>query len=662
MRRLLCGLTLLAVLAGAFLSVRAQQPAVPEASAASQEMIEQEKTRAAFEAVLAGIGKGELEFEQSRERLVALGPAVIPFAQSETIGRGKAVLFLLMSTVLGDLKTDDAVKALRESVARAEKATGPVRSKKKLWACYGLALAGQPDVVDLLNSDDLPTGDIELFEKETAVDVIGTLLAPASIPRLAAQAKRFSGKSDMQPQLLSILGALGRIGDPSALPHLVPFLKHSSAEAREAAARAVGRLGDPAGVAPLMEMLADADAAPRAAAAEALADLKTTSNPAEIVARLDAEPERVVRVALYTLLARISGESAIEVLRASWDKPDRAIDRRWILNTVAAIGSPKGLPMLRMALNDPDESVAITAAAGLGEIGGEGAVDTLLSRLADRRWPLVQGIIQYMVAQNERRAAPRIANRLLKEYLSSPLVEAERWPDVYIMGDALVSLGYTEQLPALRDATKSQTDPTVLGYLDGLVRRLSLIEQNQADVKKWLAAAKSDDRSIRLLAYARLGAAGGDEGATALLEIFPGASVGDQHEVLRAVARGKSLAAAPLIERVLSEPVYDVTGKARLRSMAAYAARRLGGPRMVEALRKSAERRVGQDSDVLTYLALSAGRDAMPTLRAVRVPRLRHPSGGRGIEQERLDWIIRELTIGRSIKSLDSTPEQLVTD
>jgi HEAT repeat protein len=662
MRRLLCGLTLLAVLAGAFPSVRAQQPAAPEASAASQEMIEQEKTRAAFEAVLAGIGKGELEFEQSREKLVALGPAVIPFAQSETIGRGKAVLFLLMATVLGDIKTEDAGKALRESVTRAEKATGPVRGKKKMWACYGLALAGQPDAVDLLNSDELPAGNIELFEKETGVEAIGTLLAPGSIPRLTAQAKRFAGKTDMQPQLVSILDALGRIADPSALPDLLPFLKHSSAEVRGAAAIAIGRLGDPAGVAPLMEMLADADAAPRAAAAEALADLKTTGDPAEIVARLDAEPERAVRVALYTLLARISGESAIEVLRASWDKPGRAVDRRWILNTVAAIGSPKGLPMLRMALNDPDESVAITAAAGLGEIGSEGAVDTLLSRLADRSWPLVQGIIQYMVAQNERRAAPRIANRLLKEYLSSPLVEAERWPDVYIMGDALVSLGYTEQLPALRDAAKIQTDPTVLRYLDGLVKRLALIEQNQADVKKWLASAKSDDRSIRLLAYGRLGAVGGDEGAGALMEMFPGASADDQPEVLRAIARGKSLAAAPLIEKVLSEPTYDVTGKARLRSMAAYAARRLGGPRMVEALRKSAERRVGQDSDVLTYLALSAGRDSVPTLRAVRVPRLRHPTGGRGVEQDRLDWILRELAVGRPIKSLDLPPEQLVMD
>ncbi len=321
MRRLLCGLALLALLAGAYPGAEAQQPAAPEASAASREMIELEKTRAAFEAVLAGIGKGELEYEQAREKLVALGPAVIPFAQSETIGRGKAVLFLLMTTVLGDLKTEDATKALRESVVRAEKATGPVRGKKKMWACYGLALAGQPDAVDLLNSDELPAGDIELFERETAVEVLGTLLAPGSIPRLAAQAKRFSPRTDMQSQLVPILDALGRTADPSALPHLLPFLKHSNAEVREAAARAIGRLGDPAGVAPLMEMLADADSAPRAAAAEALADLKATVNPAEIVARLDAEPERAVRVALYTLLARISGESALEVLRASWTSP-----------------------------------------------------------------------------------------------------------------------------------------------------------------------------------------------------------------------------------------------------------------------------------------------------------------------------------------------------
>ena len=83
---------------------------------------------------------------------------------------------------------------------------------------------------------------------------------------------------------------------------------------------------------------------------------------------------------------------------------------------------------------------------------------------------------------------------------------------------------------------------------------------------------------------------------------------------------------------------------------------------MIDALRKSVERREGQDIDVPTYLAVAAGSDALPILKAVRIPRLRHPSTDRGREQVRLDWLIRELAGGRSLKSLDQSPERIHVD
>jgi hypothetical protein len=43
----------------------------------------------------------------------------------------------------------------------------------------------------------------------------------------------------------------------------------------------------------------------------------------------------------------------------------------------------------------------------------------------------------------------------------------------------------------------------------------------------------------------------------------------------------------------------------------------------------------------------------------LRVPRLRYLGSSRGIEDERLQWIRRELRAGRSISAVDVPPEQL---
>ncbi|MBZ5638013.1 MAG: HEAT repeat domain-containing protein [Acidobacteriia bacterium] len=635
----------------------ASEPNPQEPSESAQAMIEHERIRAAVEAILTDAADHKIERSSIERRLVALGPPMVEFIVPEFTAP-RTPNYPLACRVLGRVKCDASVQALRTAVAEADKDSGGLARKKKLWACYGLAMLGEVDAVDLLNSGRLRAATVELFEQMSGIEVVGALTAPASIPRLLAQAQKYAEIPEMTRDLTSVLDALGRIADPSTLPKILPYLKHSDLGVRAAAARAIGRLGSLAGIPPLLEMLTDSESIPRAAAAVALEQLRPAGKAKEIVARLDVESETSVRMPLYRTLGEISGEAAIEPLSGYWGRRDY-LDRMWIANVLGTIGDPKGLNLLRTALQDKEVTVAIHAVNSIAMIGGAGAMETLLALLSDPRWPLVESVLGPLVAAKERRAGPRIAERLLKGYLASPLADASRWSDVYALGDAMVALRYWDAIVGVREAGKVQTDPTLIAYLDGLLRRLTAIRENQDDVKKWLAAAAGDDPGLRRLAYTRLGEIGGEEADRGLADLFAGAKPDDQVEILRATAAGASPAAASLVEHVLLDPAYDSLEKQPIRDMAAYAARRLGDPKMTDALRASAERSEGRDIDVLIYLAVASGKQAIPTLKAVRIPRLRSFHMMRGHEQVRLDWMLRELDAGRSIASMDVPPERI---
>ncbi len=635
-----------------------QSSAVP--SAAARELIEHEQQRAAVDGILDDTMARRIGPLAAVERLVRLGPPVIPFMEAELTVAGTPH-FNIACLVLGRVKTAESVGVLRAAAEAANRDTNELRRKRKLWSCYGLAMLGESDAVDLLDAGETKASDIELFDRMSGLEAAAVLTAPASIPRLFAQLDRYATTPGTTREVARILDALGRIADPSALPRILPYLKNADAGVRAAAARASGKLGDLAAVDAVVEALADPDENVRLDAAGALEDLLPSGKSAAITARLDVETGAWIRASLYRTLAATGGEPAIEVLRRYGGRPEY-IDRLWLATAVGRIGNPKGLPFLRAALRDPDMAVAIHAADAIGEIGGAGATETLLAVMADRRWPLVQATLGRLVAQTERRAAPRAADRLLGDYLKGPFSDLGRFPDVYILGDAMVSLGYADRLPELREATKLQSDRTLVLYLEGLIRKLSVIQENQSDVPKWVATASSEDAGLRRLAYLRLGQIGGDPAAKALIELFSKASGDDAIELLRALGSTGSRSAAPVVERVLVDDAFDPIDKQRLRSVAAHAARKLGGPSMIDALRRSAERREGQDIDVLTYLAVAAGKDALKTLDAVRIPRLRYFSIKRGREQVRLDTMILALRAGRPLESLDATPEEIKID
>ena len=98
-------------------------------------------------------------------------------------------------------------------------------------------------------------------------------------------------------------------------------------------------------------------------------------------------------------------------------------------------------------------------------------------------------------------------------------------------------------------------------------------------------------------------------------------------DILMAIGNAHTTGAADLVERHLADPAYDPWDFHDARSAAAWAARRIGGERMTRALRESAVRRDGRDWATLAYLAVVDKADAIPTLKTLRLKRLRCSRG-----------------------------------
>ncbi len=651
------------VLAGMVLSfgtVPAREETVP--SPAAQELLEHERVRAAVESLLREVASSAPDADPyaATDRIVALGPPVVPFMVSE-LTAPLTPFFPTACDVLGRVKTPESTQALRDALEAANRDASTLAGKRKLWAVYGLALQGDPEAVDLLDAGERKAARSELFERMSGIEVAAVLTAPASVPRLLKQLEVHAASPENDLDAAAVLDALGWIGDPSTAGVVGAQLRNPSPRVRVAAARAYGLTAGSSAADRLLALLDDKeekDDGVREAAAFALQDLAPKEKVDAMLARLAVENDTNVRGALYRTLAVVGGERMVEPLRACWGRPDWE-DRSDLLAALGILGSRKSLNILRSALRDKDDLVVLQAAESLHEIGGSGAVDTLLALLGDGRWPVVESAIDHLVNLHEERAAPRIAERLLRERLSGPVTDPAARSPIRIMGDALVSMHFTDPLPAIREAARVQTDPPVVSYLQGLIKRLGVLDANKDDRDRWIRTLESPDPEIRGLGYGRLGDLGGSGAVKALMGTFDRVSRDEGVEILRALGRIRSAEGAPLVERVLLDDAFDAHPRRPLRNMAAWAARQIGGARMVDALKRCAERREGRDMDVLVYLGVLAGPDSLPTLRSVRVVRLRHFELTRGLEEKRLDWMIRELSAGRPIRSLDDTPDRL---
>jgi HEAT repeat protein len=594
--------------------------------------------------------------QKATSRLVALGPDVVPFMVAE-LDYPTAYTFHVAACVLGTLGGPEAVQALHKAVERSEGYPTKFGEGQKAYAITGLALAGERDALRLVE-DGRWAGSFALLEDTSLVELVGLLTAPDSVPILLEWLALDPADEGNVKRLKYAMRALGRIADPAAAERIVPLLESESWEVRREAVTALGALGSFATADVLLAALDDPSPEVAYEAAKALEASIPPSKVPAIQARLTTEQNSVQRQLLYRALAAAGGASQIPALAKNWGRDD-PLDRLQIVRSVAALEDPGGFDLLRNALDDPHGTVILTASEGLAALDTSEARKALLAQLAKPNWNAASHAVPALVALDEAKAGPVIAHQLLEVELAAPITDPLRSDDIAALGDALVALSYTQALPALLEATPKQTNPAIVTELDRLARRLTAIDARGNDVAAWSEALGSSDVEMRLLAVDRLGRAGGSAAIAALSAAFEGAAEAERLAILDALGKTGSPKALPLLERLLMDPEFDTYPTRRLRSTAAWAARRIGGKQAVDLLRRSVQRREGLDMDVLVYLAVLEGKDATSDLERYRISRLRDLWGQRGLEQARINVMLHALAQGHTLAFLDKPPSAI---
>ncbi len=631
---------------------------------ATQELLQRERVRAEIESILEdyleptedGAVRIEAAVDAAR-RFAALGLEAVPYLVNE-LEADRYETADLCAYALGLIRDPESEAALREALVRADDTATDVGRTRKAWAAWALGLHGRADALRLLTEGRHRPASYSIHAKMSVMETIAIQTAPDSVPILLDLLEALVGQDERWNERQAVLRALRRVGDPAAAPALIALLAHPDSNLRREAANSLIHMPTPESVAALIRTLADQDSSVRSSVALALEYIGPRTVREPVVAHLAEETDPLTRGALYRLLADTSGDEAFALLAPYRARSD-ATDRRLLVEAMARVTSPQRLGVLREALADPDNGVALEAAAGLGRDGSDPALEALASAVDSARINVAEAAAQQLALNGASRWAAAIQKRLTDDLLAEPLSDPRLWPVLEHMLEALVTLGYTPGMQSLSEAAERQTDVTVKGLLDRELERLALIRSNGRRAARWIESTAAQDPATRRLAWTQLARIGTAQATRALVTGFDGAEPGDRLVILEALGDLTERQSEPLLRRVLLDAEFDHPHRLAQRDMAAWSARRIGSPACSSLLAAAAERRDGRDPRVLVYAGVLGGERALPLLRALRKPRLRYVGWTIGVEQERLDWLANRLADGRSVAAIDLPPARI---
>lgn len=239
-----------------------------------------------------------------------------------------------VAVALGRLGCPGCIDALR--LAR-----GDPNDRVRREALLALAHLHPPDLGELLHPF---LSDPAVRVRIAAAVGLGERRVREGVPWLL---ERLPKETDARV-LPSLLVALGRIGDPAAVPALLGFVSHRTSWARVCALHALGDLSAPEGAVPAREHLTDPVWSVRGAAAECLGGVGVPA---------DAD-------LLFPLLQD----------RQMWP-------RRGAIYALGRLGVVDAAPRLRVHLGDPEPEVRLAAIWALGHLGDTASRDGLLQLL-----------------------------------------------------------------------------------------------------------------------------------------------------------------------------------------------------------------------------------------------------------------------------------------
>jgi HEAT repeat protein len=333
--------------------------------------------------------------------------------------------------------------------------------------------------------------------------------------------------------------ALGRIGNPSAVPALLVLLETTSgSETAVSITSALGAIGDPRAFEPLVFLLDHPKAAVRHAAVGALSSI---AHPAlrERLAELLASPSPAVREAAVRIVGYFGYEEYADRLLALCDDADESV-RRAAVEHAAYLDDPRVPAIVARELRDAPAPTRAAAARALARLEPGAVTDVLADALAD--------------------------------------------PDLWVRYYAARSAA-SLRIPGLaaRFADLAQRDPAVP------VRLASLDALAAADPARAVpvlsALLRDEEPDVRAAALAALGRTAHPAAVETLAAVLASGDPGMQRATLESLDRA---GAAALADRVAD--VATSAGDAVVARAAAFALFRAATPEAVRHLRRAAAR------------------------------------------------------------------------
>ncbi|MEN3333577.1 MAG: hypothetical protein V7641_2942 [Blastocatellia bacterium] len=364
-------------------------------------------------------------------------------------------LVLVLGWLEGERIERTLVPLMGEATARKEVVEALVR--------YG------ERVTDLL-IEQLGAEDVET--RKAAIVALGRIGDPRAVPALV---EALTNDDDL---IIPAAGALGKIGDRRAFEALLDLIGHTDAAVRQAAVSAINSLGHPDMAARAVILLNDANPYVRESAVR-IAGYFGYDECAELLLQRCGDEEENVRRAAIEHIPYIEDERALAVLGDALENATPRV-RAAAAHAFAQVESARALPYLLKALDDADAWVRYFAARAIGQHGYSESLDDLM-RLA-----------QTDTARQVRIAAVDALGQIGGPRAVAVLATLAEAMEPDLMSAALKALGqigHPDALPPLLEALRSTDQARRLKALAALGERGG---QGVAEMLQWVAAADQD--------------------------------------------------------------------------------------------------------------------------------------------------------------------------
>lgn len=638
--------------------------AKPELSAAAKRRIENERRRQIVaDALTLSATPGETReqswdnFLAAERALLANADDVLPFLVNE-LDSEIVHTFPLMLRVLGQIEQPEAEQALLRALERAEADESDFGATRERAILHAIADQRNPIAAAKMVDEPHRVWHMTVTSSLTLAEVVIGMLGSDVLPVVHEALAEFAEHEELSFRRNSLTASLRRAPDASSLPLLAGLMLDDNQAVRREAARALQAIDDPRAVEELMTaLIEDNDDTVRFVAANALERIGAPLDLDRLVERLDEEADSYTRGVIYRIVARQGGRKRIADLLKHGAMPD-GNDRRFWTYALGLTGSVRAVPPLVERLDDANYGVVSAAAWAISDLDSKAGIERLREMVGDRDWNRAKPVIDVLDARRDPELAELLFRRVLRDtetvvrdpHLRHPIEEAVMRILQY---DGTLT---PSEEAALQSRIQAQTDAEVRNALVRLFSQRRRMKAFAGDEAAWIDALHSERHDDRYAAYHRLAAIGSEEGVAALgvklryLDVIEGAVI------VRALAHHDTPAVRALVVEILTDPHYDLWSLDPLRNEAAWAARRLGGPEMIDALAASAERLPGRHFFALAYLAQLAPERAIPLIHEQRHDFFRAARWSAGNEIDWMDWIVRRHAAGRDLKMVDRRP------